>query len=332
MSYSPPVQRGGRRGYYARIWSPDARHQRGGRERWIALGDDLEEAKRRLERIRFDGEAPTREGNVKQWAKRWLEIYVAVHRTPRALRDATSVVDRYLAPFLGSIQIRKLAPDDLRRYRLFLQSRKKPLSLQTIACYLSDVKCFVHWLESSGAIHKAPIPDRLLPKIPESPPKGFTADELAKLTAIADPFGFAVRVMAFSGVRYGELTRLQANDLDGEALLVYGETKSRRMRRAPVPVWLAEEIRTHVGRLVPFTIAERATFLRKVRDLSGVQGFTSHRCRHTYAYEWLAAGGSVTTLQKALGHAGLGVTMRYAKPDDRLVASEARKVFAARAS
>jgi len=64
-----------------------------------------------------------------------------------------------------------------------------------------------------------------------------------------------------------------------------------------------------------------------VRRLSGIKDFHPHRCRHTYAMRWLAAGGSLSALQDLLGHADISTTTRYAKVTQTLVRNEARRVF-----
>jgi integrase len=320
------------RGYYTRVWEVDPRRPRGGRERWVALGTDLENAKRQFIEIQVEGIRPERDGTVAQWARQWLAQYVAVHRTPKGQDLAETRVTKYLIPALGSKQVRRLTQEDLRGYRLWLQGLKKPpLALQSICHLLADAKCFVRWLYKSGVIGGLPIPDRLLPKVPESPPRGLNDVELAKLTTLPDPYGFACRVMLGTGVRWGELLRLQASDLKDGAISIHGPTKSRRSRLAPLPEALLAEIRGRVGRLVPFE-DQPGSFARKVRRLSGIEEFNPHRLRHTYAYRWIRNGGSLATLQKVLGHAELETTMRYARPDEQLVAEDAAKVFARAAS
>jgi hypothetical protein len=52
--------------------------------------------------------------------------------------------------------------------------------------------------------------------------------------------------------------------------MIHGPTKSRRMRRVPLPERLVLELRNRIGRLVPFTETHCRCFARKVRRLSGV--------------------------------------------------------------
>ncbi len=89
---------------------------------------------------------------------------------------------------------------------------------------------------------------------------------------------------------------------------------------------LAREIAARSGALVPFAAASPGSFTRTVRRKSGVAAFHPHRCRHTFAMRWLAAGGSLAVLQELLGHRELATTMRYARVSADLVRREAERV------
>jgi site-specific recombinase XerD len=76
-----------------------------------------------------------------------------------------------------------------------------------------------------------------------------------------------------------------------------------------------------------FLFARRARWAGWGGRASGVKEFHVHTCRHTYAYQWLADGGNLATLQELMGHANIKTTMRYAKVTQDLVEREARRVF-----
>jgi integrase len=89
---------------------------------------------------------------------------------------------------------------------------------------------------------------------------------------------------------------------------------------------VARELRGHVGKLVPFERKDNPSFNRSVRLRSGVQEFSAHRCRHTFATQWLAHGGNIGALQVALGHSVITTTMRYARPTEELLRREAERL------
>ena len=66
-----------------------------------------------------------------------------------------------------------------------------------------------------------------------------------------------------------------------------------------------------------------------VRRYSGVEKFSPHQLRHTFACRWLERGGSLAALQQILGHSSIVTTQRYARISDDMVRREAERVGAA---
>lgn len=309
--------------YYARTWKKVAGHPHGGKDQWRALGRDLEEAKRSLLKLRLSGWAPNREGTVEEIAEAWLSTYVQVWRNELGRRLARSRVRDHLIPFVQNLKGRAVTTDHLLQYRAYLEA--KGLEKRSVTVVLSDARCMFKWAADGGWIERSPWKRNLTPKAPESDPRYLTEEEQRAVESIEDPWGFAVRVMLGSGVRFGELARLKASDLNGDVLTIQGPTKSGRMRRVALPQPLAEEIRQHVGKLVPFAAHQVPNFNRAVQVRSGVEAFSSHRCRHTYAARY-AQRGSLEALRQLLGHRNVTVTQRYARLGEDLVLDEARRV------
>jgi len=309
--------------YYARVWVAVAGHKRGGKDRWYSLGRDIEEAKLKLLKLKLAGKPPDHEGTVEEVAAAWITNYVAAHRNPKGRQLAESRLRDHLMPFLGNTRARTVSADHLRRYRTHLEA--KGLKAQSVTHILSDARCLFLWAAESGWIERSPWPRRLMPKPPENPPRYLTEEERRSVESIEDPWGFACRIMLGSAVRFGELCRLQRHDLEGDVLTIHGPTKSRRLRRVPLPEALAVEIRQHVGKLVPFEAKDVPKFNRAVERRSGVKGFGSHQCRHTYA-AWHAQHGSLEALRQLLGHRDIATTSRYARLGEDLVLAEGRRV------
>lgn len=77
------------------------------------------------------------------------------------------------------------------------------------------MRCFFRWCEDAGLIESAPIPRKLLPKIAERVPDRLTDDERTAVQAIPDPYGFCVRFLRGTGLRWGEFVRAEVGDLRG---------------------------------------------------------------------------------------------------------------------
>jgi len=77
----------------------------------------------------------------------------------------------------------------------------KTLSANTVARILSDLRAFLNWAADSGRIDRSPFPKHVMPRIPETLPKGFTDEERAALRALAEPYGFTLRFLLGTGLR-----------------------------------------------------------------------------------------------------------------------------------
>ncbi len=306
------------------------RDRRRGGDSWVRLADDYTEALNRFQEFKREGvPRPTPRVTVAEMAERWLTTRVSTGRGEKDQRTARARVEKYLEPFMGHLLLTKVTGDDLRHYRLWLE--KQPIATATVAHILTDARCLFHWCEDSGYLERSPVPRRLLPRLQERPPDRLTDDELAKVLGIPEPWAFVVRLAVGTGLRWGELTRAQAKDVE-DGMLVVSQTKSGKLRRVPVPPDLLRELKTHVGRLVPFATSSPGSFAKAVRLHSGVTRFHVHQLRHTYACGWLERGGSLAALQQILGHASVLTTQRYAKLSDDLVKREAARIASRRAA
>jgi integrase len=229
----------------------------------------------------------------------------------------------YLAPRLGWKLAEEVTKDDLRSYRVWLE--KKGISTQTVGHILSDARCFFYWCEDAGYISRAPVPRKLLPRVPERPPDRLTDEEVQAVASIPDPHGFVVRLGLATGLRWGELCRAQASDVQN-GVLVVSKTKTGKVRRVPLSSDIRDELRSRVGRLIPFSVRASGSFNRVVRTRSGVSRFHLHQLRHTFACRWLERGGSLAALQQILGHSTIVTTQRYARLTDQHVREEAERL------
>lgn len=305
------------RGYYTRKWLA-------GKDRWFALGAERSEAKREFRDLQRNGPVTGSRATVAELAREWLQKRIAVKRTPESAQKSEGRVRLYLEPFIGLKLLGRVSREDLWEYRRWLESHERKPSPTSVWHILSDARCFFRWCEDAGKLERSPFPRGLMPKLQESPPKRLEAAEIRALVAISDPYGFVVRLALATGLRWGELTRVQAADMDRTGVLLVHHTKSRKVRRIPLEPGILAEVRQRVGRLVPFS--EPGSFARMVRRLSGVDRFHPHMLRHTFACEWVDRGGSLAALQSLLGHSSITVTQRYGRISDSMVRAEVMRL------
>lgn len=266
-----------------------------------------------------------RDPTLKEAGDRWLASYIATMRSPKNQRLARTRFENYALEWLGDLPIRKLDGDHIRQYRQVLE-RHWGLSANSVTHLLSDLRCFLRWAVSARLIDRSPFPSRVMPRIQESAPHGFSEREVVTLESLPGRAGFVLRFLIGTGLRWGEACRATPEHVRG-ALLEVGNTKSGRLRRVPLGPELMEEIAgLGEGRLVPYAVGSPGSFSRRVKRLTGIASFHPHRCRHTFAMRWLASGGNLAVLQHILGHRDLSTTMRYARVTDELIEREAARL------
>jgi integrase len=313
-------RRAGRKAYYFRS-------RINGKDRWASLGTDYEEACRKLRQLQAGDAVPRSELTVKLAAERWLQQYVATSRQPKGQVTTKSRVKKYMAPGVGHLILGRLTRDHVRSYRLWLE--KHPISPTSVWHILADLRCMLFWCVDAGLLDSSPFPRRIMPRLQERPPDRLTDAEADQLRGLPEPYGFVCRLALGTGLRWGELTRVQASDLE-RGFLVIHNTKSRRVRRVPLDPGLLAEVSGRVGRLVGFSVLAPGSFSKAVRGRTGIEGFHAHQMRHTFACQWLERGGSLAALQQILGHASIETTQRYAKLTDEVVMREAQRISGGR--
>ena len=175
-----------------------------------------------------------------------------------------------------------------------------------------------------------------LPRIVRRPKRYLTHAQVATLANTATPYQTLIRVLAYSGLRWGEASalRVQAVDLERRRLevdqahtevhgkVVVGTTKNHQRRSVPIPRFLAAELTEHLAGKSPadlvFTSPEggvlrntnfRPRFFDPAAERAGLLGLTPHELRHTAASLAIKAGANVKVVQLMLGHASAGMTL-----------------------
>ena len=314
-----------------------------GRDYDVAVRKYLDLRKKRHERPGAEVLTPTL--TVKEAAKQWLEEHVQHNRTAQNHRDAEARSRMYLEEFMGGTRIDLVTAATLSAYRHWLAGRlhpktKQPLAAITVKHILADCRAMLNFSLNTGLIERSPVPTRgWIPKIPQHAPDRFTPEERECLVHLPDPIGWILRFLIATGLRWGEMVRAQVSDITDGVLLVR-KSKSGKVRRVPIPGGILEETRNRVGRLCPFDfsgnfntqvrrlIAEHIKTLDEERrkPLERLSRFHVHLTRHTFASEWREAGGSLSALQKILGHSTIRTTEQYGEIADDVVIAEARRI------
>ena len=187
-----------------------------------------------------------------------------------------------------------------------------------------------------GRIARNPATGVRLPRAVRDEPRFLSVPELAALVQSAGPGGLAICVLAFTGIRFGELTALRVSrvDLTRRRLhivesasevggrLVWSTTKNHQTRSVPVPPALIPDLARMCEGKQPADLVfasptgsplRLGNWRHRVFDpacaTAGITGLTPHDLRHTAASLAIAAGANVKAVQRMLGHSSAAMTL-----------------------
>ena len=323
----------------------------GGAPRRLTLGADGELTPERaracaaaaIARIKAgggDGAARPDGPTVADLAERYMRVHVAAACNAHTARIYRGSLENHILPALGAMPLAAVGREDAQalHYRL----RATPRAANRAIALLSRMFALA---EAWGMAPGGGNPCRGVRKYRERGRRRFLArDEYRRLGAAlagaeadgAVPPGAAaaLRLLMLTGCRSGEILTLRWDDVDraaGELRLRDGKTGARMVPLTPT----AEAVLDGIARMPgnPWVIAGSRPGARlasltpawhRVRALAGLEDVRIHDLRHSYATRALAAGESLATIGRLLGHADIQSTLRYAHaaPDAERASAE----------
>lgn len=187
----------------------------------------------------------------------------------------------------------------------------------------ASLKAFMRTLEDvegAGVLEDIPAP-----RVPRGVPRPLGDDVIRQALAKADErTALMVELMAYGGLRRGEVATVRGSDVSSQWLRVTG--KGGHTRMVPVPPHLAARIkRRGEGYIFPGQIDGHLSARRVgelVRDCLP-PGMTAHQLRHRYATTVYRTSGDIRAVQELLGHARLDTTMIYTAVDSAVTSRAA---------
>jgi site-specific recombinase XerD len=167
-----------------------------------------------------------------------------------------------------------------------------------------------------------------------SPTIGLSTAEADRLCRAADDDGLRssalIRLLLYGGIRCGSAIGANVEDLgrDRGYRVLTVRQKGGRTRRIPLPAALGEVIDAMLaargdpsrgplfatrngGRLDRAYIRQLVQRLARNANIPSAGQLSPHSLRHTFATDYLDAGGNLRDLQDAMGHADPRTTRRY---------------------
>jgi site-specific recombinase XerC len=254
-------------------------------------------------------------------------------RTVRLYQDAVTYLGRWMVDTGRTATLDALTREAMVDY---LDHSAQTVAPGTALTRFKHLRAFCSFLVAEGEVSTSPMAGLKPPEVPEHPVPVLTDEEIRRLLKVAaalpDPFAARrdeaiLRVLVDAGVRISELCsmRLAELDLDGGTVWVQGKGGRRRLvmfgarttraldrylraRRAhnhadSPALWITQR-----GAMSKDAADER---LRVLSAAAGVEGVHAHRFRHTWADDWLSAGGGEQDLKRLAGWRSDAMLARY---------------------
>ena len=259
-----------------------------------------------------------------------------VDLSPKVRRGYQDIWRLRLEPWFGSWYVGKIDHASIQNW--VNEMTESGLSPRTVRWVHSVLRmCLDHAAENGQLLGRNSATRTKFPPLRATTHTYLTAAEVAALTGVCGPYGDVVTLLAYTGMRFGELTGLNVEDVDLNARrirvrrsmtqvggkLVEGNPKSTSGRRSiPVPQRIVPIL---TGRLVDRRPGEPAitspmgsrlgleNWKRSVKWKQAIEEIGRptlrvHDLRHTYASLARRAGADLRLLQKTMGHASIIVT------------------------
>lgn len=249
----------------------------------------------------------------------YLAAYLIAGRA-RGLSPRTLELYRYvLGRFAGNYPVIPEGPEPIE---VFLGAQgPSPFTRLT---HFKVLRAFLRWVSGRYGLPN-PMAKVSRPVVRPKPMRTLSLEELGRLFRATEGGSrerALVMVLIDTGMRVGEAWGLAPEDLQGDTLRVRGKAGERDVPVSPATV---EALREHL----PWGVTVRwlRAMVTGAMARGGITGARAcpHTLRHSFARQYLMAGGDVFSLQRILGHRDLATTQRYLALADGDVIAQHRR-------
>jgi integrase len=276
----------------------------------------------------------TGEWTVAQQFSQWIRK-ADIAQTTRATRQHTwraHVSDKW-----GDLQLTKVSPPDVKAWVADLVDAGT--GVPTIENALGVLRMVLKDAVDDGRLIRNPCEGINAPKRQHNSRAYLTHQQVEQLaTAAREVDGLVIRLLAYTGLRWGEMAALTVGSVDmlrrrlqiteavaeADGRLEWKSPKDHERRSVPFPAFLADELgKQMVGKgrddLLfsaskggPLRVSHwRPRVFNPARDsLEDFPNVTPNDLRHTAASLAVSAGGNVLALARMLGHEDPSLTLR----------------------
>ncbi|HUG31438.1 MAG TPA: tyrosine-type recombinase/integrase [Acidimicrobiia bacterium] len=255
----------------------------------------------------------------------------AKNRSPKTIHSYKLAVDQ-LIDRVGHKPADQITKADIEGFLAhFLETRASATARQRYA----SLKQFFKWAAGEGEIPVDPMATIDPPRVVEQPVPVLTVDQLrALLKACGNDFEgrrdeAIIRLFADTGMRLGEMAGLRVQDVDLSLAVAIVKGKGSRFRTVPygdrtaaaLDRYRRQRIRHDdfdsewwwLGRKGPLSSSGINQLLKRRAADAGLDSLHAHMFRHSFAHQWLSAGGNEGDLQRIAGWSSPQMLQRYGR-------------------
>jgi site-specific recombinase XerD len=275
----------------------------------------------------------------------WLLACEIAQHSKRTIGNRRSILDKFIW-FLKQRGYSTCGTLELRQFLAYLNKghtqaggrwgnsqQTRPVRPRTVKDYHNHLRTLFRWIVAEGGMEVSPMVRIPAPTARPDQIQPFTPAQVQALLAAAKQSTHARRNEALvwflldTGIRASELCALTGKDVDFQARRCVVLGKGNKHRTVPFggtaarALWNYLKDEPHEPEEALFLSERgealtRSGLLQLIERLGKAAKIDAIRCsphtfRHTFAVEFLRAGGNVFSLQQLLGHTDLKMTNRY---------------------
>lgn len=274
----------------------------------------------------------------------YLRHLRAENKRPRTVETYVAALDlfrRHLAATGMPTTLGAIRREHIETWIVAMQDAgQRPAS---VSVRYRGLQAFWQWAVSEGEIRESPMARMRPPAVPEEPPQVMREDDQRRLLHACEGSGYEerrdtaiIRLLLDTGMRRAELVGLRGaltatgelqGDIDFEQDVALVMGKGGRPRACPFGRKTARALDRYLrmrtrhpyahqaalwlGKKGPLSANGLLQMIRRRGLQAGLPRLYTHLFRHTYAHQWLAAGGNEGDLMRLAGWRSREMLGRY---------------------